>query len=235
MTSSCSFYRRRPSLLRLRAAPVMLSLLLAGCTFALLPFFGFLSSISGGRVDLRPAPAIVTGPEPPPPPRQRVREVEKKRPAPKLEPKPKLEAKRQRIEALQTKLSLGAVSLETLPGDVALEFDVREEDLVGFEKEDIPVFDAAELDRAPSPVLRVSPIYPLRARQHGVEGFVELLFVVDVDGSTRYARVLDADPPGMFDRAALAAVRKWRFKPGKKDGRPVAARVRLVVRFELEE
>ena len=49
-----------------------------------------------------------------------------------------------------------------------------------------------------------------------------------------WLRVLESEPPGTFDRAALDAVNSWRFEPATYEGLPVAVRVRQVVRFELE-
>ena len=55
------------------------------------------------------------------------------------------------------------------------------------------------------------PIYPAAARADGVEGSVTIRYDVTADGVVTNARVVASVPPGVFDEAALAAVRSWRF------------------------
>ena len=70
------------------------------------------------------------------------------------------------------------------------------------------------------------PVFPEAARAEGLEGSVTVRYDVDVEGVVRNARVVASEPPGVFDAAALAAVRSWRFNPPLRDGEPVAARSR---------
>jgi protein TonB len=80
----------------------------------------------------------------------------------------------------------------------------------------------------------VEPEYPRTARNAGVEGWVDLEFVVRTDGSVDAARVLAAQPEGTFEDAALAAISRWRFEPVQRDGVPVDQRARLRMRFNIE-
>lgn len=89
------------------------------------------------------------------------------------------------------------------------------------------------VDVAPRPVGRTQPAYPLRARQRGVEGYVTLAVLVGEDGSVRDVQVLQADPPGTFDDAAIEAVRGWTFEPARYQGAPVAVRAQQTLRFTL--
>ncbi len=68
------------------------------------------------------------------------------------------------------------------------------------------------------PITRVQPIYPRRALSRGLEGYVLVEFVVTETGTVRDPVVLLADPPGYFDRAALNAVLKFKYKPRVVDG-----------------
>ena len=68
------------------------------------------------------------------------------------------------------------------------------------------------------PITRVQPIYPRRALTRGIEGYVLLEFVVTETGTVSDPVVLLADPPGYFDRAALNAVLKFKYKPRVVDG-----------------
>ena len=58
-----------------------------------------------------------------------------------------------------------------------------------------------------------APAYPPEALRSGRSGEVQVEFTVNPDGSVADARVIRADPPRVFDRAALNAVRRWRFEP----------------------
>ena len=86
------------------------------------------------------------------------------------------------------------------------------------------------------PIVRVQPIYPRRALQRGIEGYVLLEFVVTETGTVRDPVVLLADPPGFFERSALSAVLKFKYKPKVTGGTPVAVSgVRTRVVFEMED
>ncbi len=78
------------------------------------------------------------------------------------------------------------------------------------------------------------PIYPLRARSLGVEGWVMLAFSVDESGNVIPGTIdtIDQQPPGYFESAAIDAVRRMNFENNLE--RPVED-VRYVFRFELEE
>ncbi|SRR5579871_491718 len=81
----------------------------------------------------------------------------------------------------------------------------------------------------------LSPVYPERAATAGTEGWVDVEFTVNVKGGAEEAHVADASPPGVFDQAALNAVRKARFEPAKStDGTPMSVSTRMRVRFSLK-
>ncbi|MBF6649733.1 energy transducer TonB [Methylobacter sp. BlB1] len=81
---------------------------------------------------------------------------------------------------------------------------------------------------------RVPPRYPSRAEARGIEGWVRLEITVSPTGTVRDARVVDASPKGVFDRAALEAIRQWRFKPAFREGRAVEQQAEQTVRFRLK-
>lgn len=94
---------------------------------------------------------------------------------------------------------------------------------------------AAGNDADAVPLVRVSPQYPARAMQRGVEGWVHLRFTVTEAGTVKDAVVVEAEPANYFEQAALTAVGKYRYKPKIEDGRPVErAGVELVMSFRLE-
>ena len=81
----------------------------------------------------------------------------------------------------------------------------------------------------------VPPDYPVRAREKGTEGWVDIEFTVNKDGTTSNGMVKAADPAGVFDRAALNAVSRWRYEPRVVNGAVVEQRVNARLRFQLEE
>jgi protein TonB len=68
------------------------------------------------------------------------------------------------------------------------------------------------------PIVKVAPIYPRRAQSRGIEGYVIVEFVVTKNGSVRDARVVEAKPESIFDRAAMDAALKFKYKPRVVDG-----------------
>ena len=86
------------------------------------------------------------------------------------------------------------------------------------------------------PLVRVNPLYPPRAQARGVQGWVLVEFTVTKQGTVDNVVVIDADPEGYFERAAVNAVKKYRYKPRVADGVAVdRPGVRLVISFALEQ
>ncbi|HNC22706.1 MAG TPA: TonB family protein [Opitutaceae bacterium] len=94
-------------------------------------------------------------------------------------------------------------------------------------------FDWKELDVYPMPIKRVSPVYPPNAARGGQPGVVTVESVIGVDGSVSKIAVVDSSGEE-FDDAAVAAIAKWKFKPGEIDGKPVRARIVQPIVFAVE-
>jgi TonB family protein len=92
-----------------------------------------------------------------------------------------------------------------------------------------PAVLAAGLKRLRAP----PPDYPESAMNQHIAGSVTMTFTVDVKGEPRDIRVVEALPPGVFDHAAIAAIRRWRYAPTIVNGTAVEVPVRTLVRFEL--
>jgi TonB family protein len=76
--------------------------------------------------------------------------------------------------------------------------------------------------------------YPREAQLRGVEGWVDLEFIVDRNGAVRDAAVTEAQPERRFNDAALAAVAQYRYAPFVRGGQAYERRVRVRIRFTLE-
>jgi protein TonB len=93
--------------------------------------------------------------------------------------------------------------------------------------------DVAALAAQLKPTRHTPPEYPTKALDDRVNGAVTIEFVVDSTGATRDARIVEATPPGVFDKAAIAAVKRWRYEPLVVNGKPVEVPVRTSIRFAL--
>jgi TonB family protein len=86
--------------------------------------------------------------------------------------------------------------------------------------------------REATPTSQEAPRFPARARRRGVRsGNVSVSFGVDRSGAVRNPVVVQSNPPGIFDEAAIEAVLKWRYQPRLEAGVPVEShdmRVRLL-------
>jgi len=86
------------------------------------------------------------------------------------------------------------------------------------------------------PIVKVAPVYPRRAQTRGIEGYVLLEFVVTKTGAVRDPVVIESKPPGIFDRAAIGAALKFKYKPKVVNGEPIdVAGVRNRITFELQD
>ncbi|MEQ8939334.1 MAG: TonB family protein [Gammaproteobacteria bacterium] len=85
-----------------------------------------------------------------------------------------------------------------------------------------------------TPTLRVPPVYPPRALRSGIEGVVTVEFTISTEGTVKDAEVVTAKPPGIFNKAVLNAISKWKFDPDIVDGKPVEKRARQDIKFTLQ-
>lgn len=85
----------------------------------------------------------------------------------------------------------------------------------------------------PEAISQPNPVYTDAARRARVEGAVTLQAIIDKEGNVIQVRVLKPLPFGL-DKAALQAVRKWKFKPATRDGQPIAVYYDLTVNFTLQ-
>ena len=86
----------------------------------------------------------------------------------------------------------------------------------------------------PRVVSEVKPDYTLEAKKQGIQGTVELSVVVNGDGTVGEVNVTKSlDDKYGLDEQAVIAMKKWRFRPGTKDGKPVAVQVTVEMAFRL--
>ena len=88
---------------------------------------------------------------------------------------------------------------------------------------------SARLDPGPTPLEWVEPDYPATALRR--PGAVTLRLLIGETGELDDVSIVRATPPGVFDSAALTALRKSRWAPGRLLGRPVKSQLTIEVEF----
>jgi protein TonB len=95
------------------------------------------------------------------------------------------------------------------------------------------VMTADLVDIPPKPVTRGTFKYPPVAKKNGVKGYVVLSVLVEKDGSVNQVQVLESNPSGIFDAAAMQGMRAWHFEPAKYKGDTVKVWAKQKIRFDL--
>lgn len=196
---------------------VLAAMGLTAVVFGVLPFTTAISGLRQKQLLLRSAdlaaPPPVAEAEPPPPP-----PVEEKPP----EPPPKLADAPQSMP-ISANLDLAVGSGGALAGFGDLRTLAASESAAD-------TFDVADLEKRPEPVSQVGPVYPADLRKARIEGAVTVVFVITEEGRVDEPRVDTSSRPE-FERPALDAIRKWRYRPGMKDGKAVRTFARQPFRF----
>ncbi len=95
-----------------------------------------------------------------------------------------------------------------------------------------PVFAQSKAE-PPVPVRTVPPDYPDELRRDGVSGLVMVKCTIDEQGNVSGTEV-EKSSNAAFEKPALNALKKWKFKPAKQDGTPVAIKVSIPIKFVFE-
>jgi TonB family protein len=132
-------------------------------------------------------------------------------------------------------MTLHAVFLPLLLLSTAIAQDSAPVDLTG--NDHVPICRGKDTDvpgciTAPHATYSPDPEYPKKESKAHRRGTVVLDLVVDADGLPRDIKVyLPLSPE--FDEAALDAVKKWKFSPATRDGKPIATQIKVEVSFHL--
>jgi protein TonB len=85
------------------------------------------------------------------------------------------------------------------------------------------------------PLVRVPPQYPIRAAERGIEGWVVLRFTITATGTVENPTVVAAQPKRIFDRAAIRALKKWKYRPRIVDGKATPRVEEVKLSFDLDD
>ncbi len=95
-------------------------------------------------------------------------------------------------------------------------------------------FKIGAMDRRATPVVRIAPQYPQGPLSRGVEGFVLVEFTITKTGAVEDVVVVDAKPENTFNRAALRAIKRWKYQPQVNNGGAVAQHnMREMFKFKI--
>ncbi len=160
---------------------------------------------------------------PPPPP---VLEDEpEEEPEEEPEKPPELEPESRPLDLSQLELTLNPGFGSGWGGDFAINI----EGAAGGENGVEALFSSSDLDQKPRVLYQPPPQLTEKMRRK-TPGHAVVIFVVDRSGRPQSPRVIESSDP-VFDRAALACVKQWKFEPGKRGGEPVEFRMRVPITF----
>ena len=85
------------------------------------------------------------------------------------------------------------------------------------------------------PLVRMPAQYPSKAKRRNIEGFVKARLEVNSKGSVDSVEIIEAKPRGVFERSAIRALYKYKFKPQIIDGKPQPQTVTQTLEYTLEK
>lgn len=90
------------------------------------------------------------------------------------------------------------------------------------------------MDSPPTPVNRLPPTYPSSLLRRGIGGKVVVACSINAKGAITSSRIKKSSGHSALDKAALAAVNRWKFRPAVRDGRPIKATCNIPFNFEIK-
>ncbi|MEA2013200.1 MAG: TonB family protein [Verrucomicrobiota bacterium] len=220
--------------LSLKITLVFLSFGLTFLLFSILPAFGTIGQKSRSTIRLIKSPMLISVPP------KKIKKSEKTKPQKipdkKKVIKQKLHIPRENIftPAPNSSLIIPKAPVQPGLGNISMQFNVASSQISRSEPVKAKNFTIGDLDVAPHLLVRTSPLYPFKAKHRGIEGFVDIEFIIEANGTTSNIRIIESQPVGVFDKSACNAVKHWRFSTPKKDGKSVKVLARQQIQFSLE-
>lgn len=207
----------RPPKARLTDAMAALGGIVAAiAVFVLVPLSQKLAELSGSAYT--PPPEVTV--EPP-----EDQSFDMDEPPEEQEPEP--EPEENFDDAMDLDLGLEVADLSVGSGGFLLQnkFDFKDKaaDIIG-----------GAMDSPPTPVNRMPPQFPRSLLKKGVGGKVILTCVIDANGQMTSAKVKSSSGHSLLDQAALDAVRRWKFKPAMRQGKPFKATCNIPFNFQVK-
>lgn len=207
-----------------RAVVVTVGLVATVALFLLLPLLESITKTPPADTMVR---TVDTGklPEPPPPMEE---EKPKEEPPPADEEPPALAEDAPPLDLATMELALN-IGTGGFGADFAVNLPVAGGGAAARESEVEELFSLSDLDTKPRAIYQPSPALSAALRKKA-PGLVHVIFVVDERGKVIEPTV-QSSTDAVFNSAALAAVKQWKFEPGKRSGQPVRTRMRVPITF----
>lgn len=195
--------------------------------FLVLPLMQAIANTPQADLTVRSVATAEVPPPPPPPedePEQEEEQQEEAKPPELTETAPPLD-----LNQLELALNPGTGG-DGLVGDFAVKLASVGPGAGQSSEEVDALFSLADLDQAPRVIYQPGPTLTAEIRKKA-PGTVYVLFIVDVSGRVEGPIVQKSTDP-VFEKAALNAVKQWKFEPGKRAGKPVRFRMRQPMTFK---
>ena len=101
------------------------------------------------------------------------------------------------------------------------------------ENTDQTVYQLDQVDAPTKWIVHISPMYPKKAAEEKVEGWVKMSAVITENGKVTDIKVLDSQPKGVFEKEAKRAFSKWLYKPALLNGKTVKVYREETVEFKI--
>ena len=197
------------------------ALFLSAVVFLLLPVLQAVNAADAPDMEIIDVSSVNIPPPPPP--------VEEEEPEPEPEeeppPPPQMDVDVPPLSLDQLELALNPGYGSAMGGDFSIDLGTT---LVTEDSAD-QLFSIADLDQQPSVIFRQMPKMTQKLRKR-TPATVYIIFTVDTSGRVEEAKIQRSSDPS-FDRPALAALKKWKFEPGKRSGKAVKFRMRVPITF----
>jgi protein TonB len=152
----------------------------------------------------------------------RVKQRDKKEPPkPKKPPMPPEQTAQQNMPMKQIAMSMPSISPDlslanrSLLGDAQIGMGFGDGDVI--------------------PLVRMPAQYPSKAKRRNIEGFVKARLEVNIQGTVDAVEIIDSEPRGIFERSAIRALYKYKFKPQIIDGKPQPQSVTQTLEYTLDK
>jgi len=152
---------------------------------------------------------------------------EQAKPPPKKKPPPKL----QQLKVNKPILDKIVIPKYRLQSNLSLNDALY---LGDFHKNSLPQ-TGVTVDEEVVALVRIAPMYPSRAARIGIEGWVKMEVIIDHTGAVEKVTVLKAHPSNIFNRAAIKAMKRWRFRPKMVGGKAVSRTAEQQMFFKLKK
>jgi protein TonB len=94
--------------------------------------------------------------------------------------------------------------------------------------------NSSNVTRAAAVIQSTNPVYPTQAQNQGIEGYVVVQIYINTKGELENVVVLESNPKGIFEAAAISSIKQWKFSEAIDNNNPIASSLKQRIKFELD-